>query len=277
MSDEPAPRGFRWQALFQRATEAMFVLDRRRRLLFINRAAEQLTGLPLERARGLVCRRPRPVGPDDPAEDLLAHVLTPPPEALHGEFARARRLFVARSRPEPGPPQWWDVEFFPLRQAGPREGYLLVGRLLPRPAETPSAAPVLPERLESLRLRRASRFTFDLLAGAGAAMQRLAEQARLASQVAVPALLVGERGAGKRMLARVIHAQGPAREAPSPLSIVADCPRRRWPTCCSRSGRVPAGRAWGRSTSPSRPCCRATCNSASANGSRRPRRGADRG
>ncbi len=225
MSEEtPAPvpdrgsRPFRWQALLQRASEALFVLDRRRRLLFVNRAWEQLTGVPADRARGLVCRHPRPAAPDDSTHTLLTHNLTPPAEALQGEVARTRRLFAPRTHRESGgvtAPRWWDVEFFPLRQSGPREGYLLLGRVLPVPeaAGQPGGVPaVLPERLESLRLKRAGRCSFDLFEGGQPALRRLVEQARLASQVRVPALIVGEPGVGKRTLARVIHAHGPARE-----------------------------------------------------------------
>jgi DNA-binding NtrC family response regulator len=40
----------------------------------------------------------------------------------------------------------------------------------------------------------------------------VADQVRLASQVAVPVLLAGEPGAGKAWLARLIHYQGPGRE-----------------------------------------------------------------
>ena len=45
--DSPTPKSpeFRWQALFQKARDAVFVLNRRRRILFVNRAWEGLTGL----------------------------------------------------------------------------------------------------------------------------------------------------------------------------------------------------------------------------------------
>jgi hypothetical protein len=219
MSDDLPARGFRWQALLQRAAEAVFVLDRRRRLLFVNRAWERLTDMPADRARGLVCRRPRPAGPDDSPEEVLAHVLTPPPEAIQGRFCQVRRLFLARAA-RPSPPQWWDVEFFPLLQSGPRDGFLILGRLAPRPVELPAPPPVLPERLEGLRLKRAARFTFDLLTSPVPAMRRLAEQARLASQVSAPVVIRGERGSGKRTVARVIHYQGGRRDNPF---VALDC------------------------------------------------------
>src|SRR5262245_52597250 len=98
-----ASRPFRWQALLGRASDPVFVLDRRCRVLFVNRAWERLAGVPAERVRGLNCRRPRPAGPDEPVEDLLAHALTPPADALRGRFARSRRLFVPRARPDAPP------------------------------------------------------------------------------------------------------------------------------------------------------------------------------
>src|SRR5690348_2891472 len=111
MSEEPpsgAPRklakNFRWQAFFQRCAEPLFVLDRLRRLLFVNRAWEVLTGISAEQAHVLVCRRSRPVAVDDPAEEILAHALTPPPEVLHGAGGHVRRLLPGRAAAQ----RWWD-------------------------------------------------------------------------------------------------------------------------------------------------------------------------
>ena len=214
MSDEPRRQAFRWQALLQRAGEAVFVLDRRRRLLFVNRAFEALTGLSAERARGLVCRRPRPTGAEAPAEDLVAHLLTPPPEVRAGQFARARRLFhdrTGRSDPPPAP-VWWDVEFLPLRQAALEEGVLVLGRIVPPPALPSIPAVLLPERLVGLRQRVAGRYSFELLASQYPSMRRLERQVRLAIETRAVVLFVGEPGTGKETLARLVHCQGHDRE-----------------------------------------------------------------
>lgn len=234
MSDEVPPqppaappaggrKGFRWQTLLQRVIEPVFVLDRRRRLLFVNPAWERLTGHEADRVRGLPCRRPRPVGADAPAEELLAHLLTPPPESAQGQTARVRRLYSrsAQLPAKPGQspsPCWWDLEFFPLRQDG-AAGCLFVGRIIPVPAavvpgEPTSAGPplLLPERLEGLRLRHLDRYGFALLHSVSPAMQRVVQQVRLTLAQTAPVLLVGEPGSGKRTVARVLHYQGPARE-----------------------------------------------------------------
>lgn len=66
-------------------------------------------------------------------------------------------------------------------------------------AEPPS------ENLVLLRQRRVERFRLDDWASPLPAMRRLVEQIRLAGQVAVPVLLLGEAGVGKHFLARTIH------------------------------------------------------------------------
>ena len=60
---KPLAATFRWQAFFGRTADPVFVLDRRRRLLFVNAAWESLTGVPAGDAHRLVCRRPRPPVP----------------------------------------------------------------------------------------------------------------------------------------------------------------------------------------------------------------------
>lgn len=222
MSEEPsrdaAPKRlaktFRWQASFERCAEPLFVLDRRRRLLFVNRAWETLTGMAKEQAHLLVCRRPRPVSADDSPEDILAHALTPPPEVLRGASGHVRRLL-------PGPaPRWWDVEFLPLLQEGEQGGYLILGRIRPVSAVGPLNDYALSEKLVNLRQRRIERFGLDAWDSSLPAMRRLATQVRLASQVTTPVLLVGEAGSGKQTLARTIHYLSPRRDG---ACAVLDC------------------------------------------------------
>lgn len=217
MSDDKPRRPFRWQALLHRAAAAVFVLDRRRRLLFINAAFERLAGLTLDRARGLHCRHARPVGPDATLDERLAHALTPPPEAARGHVARARRLFVPRAG---AAPVWWDVEHFPLRAAGP--GHLIIGRVLPVEAPAGQGPELLPERLAALRAQHAGRFSLELLASATPAMARLAAQLRLAAATDAAVHFVGEPGAGKHTAARVLHQLSAARERPF---VALDCAR----------------------------------------------------
>jgi DNA-binding NtrC family response regulator len=209
-------KNFRWQAFFQRCAEPLFVLDRHRRLLFVNRAWETLTGMTAEQAHVLVCRRPRPATVDDPPEEILAHALTPPPEVLRGAGGRVRRLLPGRRAER----RWWEVEFLPFRQEGKQGGYLLLGRIRLLPVVEPVADNPLSEKLINLRQRRVERFGLDAWISEVPAMRRLVEQVRLAAQVTSPVLLVGEAATGKQTLARTIHYLSSRRDG---ACAVLDC------------------------------------------------------
>jgi transcriptional regulator with AAA-type ATPase domain len=209
---------FRWQAFFQRSPEPLFLLDRHQRLLFVNRAWEEATGVPASQAHLLRCRRHRPAAADDPPEQVLEHALTPPAEVLRGAPGKARRLLPGRGDAR----RWWDVEFFPLAAGGKAGGRAVLGRITPVPADTPAATTPLPERVVALRERQARRHGPELLTSLVPAARRLAEQVRLAAQVSVPVLLVGEPGTGKRTLARATHFLGPGRER---ACAALDCER----------------------------------------------------
>ena len=212
-----AEQRFRWQALFQRAQEPLFVLNRKKAIVYVNSAWERLTGLAALEARHLICRRRQPATSTDTVLEILGHVLCPPSEVLQGQACQVRRLLPMVS----GSPRCWDVEFTPLRE----EGRLLavLGRILAQPVTTSSAVvPPLPERLLTLRQQARQRRESAFPHGEGPAQQRLAEQIRLVASVSSPAVLVGEPGSGKRTLAGLIHQRGRQREQ---ALAVLDCTR----------------------------------------------------
>src|SRR5437764_5556657 len=100
---------FRWQTLFQQAGEPLFLLNRRRRVLFVNRAWEALTGLALAEVKGQVCRR-RPRGILVEKMELVLAALAPPPEVMEGDAGQVRRVWAVGSMS--GSCQ---ISFFPLR------------------------------------------------------------------------------------------------------------------------------------------------------------------
>src|SRR5947209_18487141 len=105
----------RWHTLFQDAAEPLFLLNRRRRVLFVNRAWETLTGLTLAEVKGRVCRRRALRLFAEKAEFVLG-AMAPTPEVAQGEPGQARRLVGLGTVPA-----WWQVAFFPLRA---RDGLL---------------------------------------------------------------------------------------------------------------------------------------------------------
>lgn len=239
---------FRWQSFFRRAAEPFFLLDRRRRILFVNPAWEQLTGLSAARARGLACRPGVPTATERGWEEEVTRALAPPPEVPDGQSARVRRLLPGTPLTASAARQWWDVEFFPLRTQGKKRTHLLavLGKITPvhgsaSLSTNAGQAPVhdLPERLAALRedlarrlpagevqrlwqpedllaLRHdlADRYRLELLPAESPALRRVVNQVRLAAHSRAAVLLVGEAGTGKHWLARAIHHHGVTREQP---------------------------------------------------------------
>src|SRR5215471_12374634 len=139
--DDPSSIGFRWQALFQHCSEPLFVLNRQRRVLFVNRAWEALTGLAQTEVKGQVCRR-RPRGIIAEKTELVLSALTPPPEVMAGEPGQARRAAGAA-------PGWWQVRYFPLR--GEHGLVAVVGTIVALAWPHGAVVQPLPEKLEALR------------------------------------------------------------------------------------------------------------------------------
>jgi DNA-binding NtrC family response regulator len=199
-ADAASAEAFRWQALFQRAAEPLFLLSRRRRILFTNTAWQQLTGIAGPEARTLVCKRYRAAEPG--SREALLHALSPPAEVLAGAPARCRRVLA-----RPGGGEWaWEVAFFPFRAADTLLGIL--GRIVPEPAAAGALGAPLPARLLALRDRLAHWHQLDRLGGEQPLLRRVREQMRLAAETLAPVLLVGEAGVGKQWAARAIHQQG---------------------------------------------------------------------
>jgi DNA-binding NtrC family response regulator len=200
----------RLAALFHRAREAVFLLDGRRRIAYVNPAWETLTGYTAEKVTGLVCE-PRGPGRDGNLESLGAS-FCPPPEALAGRPSGGTALIVHLA----GERQWRRIEFWPYHgESGALLG--LVG-LVRDPNDAPHApesdAMRLRSELQELRENLIARHGLDSLIGRGASHRRLLDQVSAAAATDVPVLIVGETGAGKRTIARIIHARGPRPKSP---------------------------------------------------------------
>ena len=102
----PTPRvtAFEPNPLWQRAREPIFWLDPSLKLVWVNRAWEELTGHAASSVLGLTCQAHGPTRAGDPAD--LAASFHPPPEAMAGQPAgqpdadlpRRRRAALAPDR-----------------------------------------------------------------------------------------------------------------------------------------------------------------------------------
>ena len=84
--------GVRLDALWKNTREAVFVLNGERRLTYVNRAWEELTGYDAGAVLGLACHGQ--VSPDAGDTSGLAASFCPPPEAMDGRPAGGLTLIV---------------------------------------------------------------------------------------------------------------------------------------------------------------------------------------
>lgn len=191
----------RWPALFHDNTRPLFVLNRARRLRFVNTAWEKLTGEAAADVLGKACLRK---GPTEP----LFRALAPPPELSEKQVAVVRRP----APPQQNGPPWWDVTFVKLSEVGGGSGFLgLIDVIAPAPGQP---AKTVSPHLGSLRKRHAEAYSFDLFAGASLKAELFLNRLRHASASTAPVWLQGEPGSGKETAARVIHHNSPKREQP---------------------------------------------------------------
>src|SRR4051812_16238127 len=102
-------RSDRWPGLFRGSSDALFLLNARRQILYVNPAWERLTNLVLADVRGQSCKRsPRPEA-GEPFQLTLA-ALAPPTEVLEGNAVSLRRRLTIGSQT-----CWWQISFLPLR------------------------------------------------------------------------------------------------------------------------------------------------------------------
>ncbi|MFO0908289.1 MAG: sigma 54-interacting transcriptional regulator [Isosphaeraceae bacterium] len=202
--------GARVDHLLQGAREPAFWLNAELRLVWVNKAWEELTGHAASSVVGLLCQPHGPTRPGDPVG--LGGSLYPPPESLGGRPASARTLIMHPS----GERLWRRIEFLPFH--GPRgelAGLLGLVRGLDESASCPdSESQRLRAELLEVRDRLQARQGLDNLIGRGPAHRRLLDQIAAAAASSVPVLVVGEAGTGRRLVARTIHQMGTRRQSP---------------------------------------------------------------
>jgi DNA-binding NtrC family response regulator len=194
--------------LLDRAGAPVYVLDDERRIIFINRAAEQWTGYDQASLLGQECRYHSSAEVTGAA--AVAAALCPPPESLAGRCVRALVSLPGNEAAGAHAPR--QVDFVPL----PDDDRQVVGVaafVLPASAcdsrerdedDEPTAAE-LHERIRRYRSEWAGRFSADRLVGDSPAMQQVRNQVALAGQSTASVLLVGPTGSGRQHVARAVH------------------------------------------------------------------------
>lgn len=205
------------------ASVPLYVLDGRRRIVFINAACRDWLG---ERAASAIGHEGRyHTIADASGEVPVADLLCPPPEVFAGTRMTVQLAIHAA---DDGQPVNSRVEFIPLPGSGDESAAVLAvvsvearaaAELESRAGECPAE---LHAQLQRLLAARRGRFGFDRLVGDSPQLERVRSQSQLAATSMAATLIVGPAGSGRRRLAYSIHEARP--EAARGLLVPLACP-----------------------------------------------------
>ncbi len=198
--------GVHLEGVLRNSRDPIYAVNSARRIVFVNRACEELVGVAGHELLGRECRFHGLTGDDRLVN--LAGSLCPPPEAFAGQSTLTQALIPLAD----GQRAWRSIQFWPCHGENGMLAVVLawIGSADPKPQA--DSARSWHTRLAELRHRLLERYGFDHIIAESPGMGRVLAQVRLAGQTSAPVLLVGEPGTGKEQLARTIHYQSALRE-----------------------------------------------------------------
>ncbi len=197
--------------LLDRASAPVYVLDEERRIIFLNRAAEQWTGYDQASLLGQECRYHSSAEVTGAA--AVAAALCPPPDSLAGRCVRATVSLPGENQTSgsgDGTPR--QVDFVPLAGDDAQVVGILAFVLSRAAGDSADAnedgeptAAELHQQIRRYRRELASRTSSDRLMGDSPAMRQIRNQVALAADNTASVLLIGPAGSGRQHVARAIH------------------------------------------------------------------------
>ena len=200
-------RRVRLETALNSVNSPVFLIDDRRRVAFLNRGCELLTGWTLADIGNSVCEFLSEVEPGSVEE--LTSALCPPPEAFDGVASPVPRFFAHRESRETASRL---VHFFPLSDDDGTACVLGIGISLPD-AQSTGDRSVLTEvhaELAALRHTIRDRYSLSSIVAKSRSMQRVLQQIDVARGTMAPVHIHGPDGSGRDHVARVIHYESPA-------------------------------------------------------------------
>lgn len=197
--------------------DGVFLLDRERRFVLFNAAAERITGFPRAELLGRACRCFDAMQCRDPQGRALSGVLCPQRQLAASAELDGLRQRMSIVRPD-GSQVWVESSYSRLRDSENGELTLCIMRDISdaRHHERELIASLNEWRAQAERLRAelAGRYGFGTLLAGSAAMLPVLERVRAAIACDAPVLVRGPVGSGKEFVARTIHDHGTRRAGP---------------------------------------------------------------
>lgn len=215
--------------LLGNAQDGIFVLDRQRGYVLINKAFERITGHPADQLIGRQCKCADTLHCQDDFGRSLSGVLCPAKGLFNGNRSTARqRMNIQRSD---GSRVWIETVYTPILDPDGRVEYVLgivrdASEAKEKEDEILNEMARLRDRVQQLSQEQKAHYGFDNIVSRSPLMTPVFEKVRAALHNTVAVLIHGESGAGKAFLARTIHTHSFQAEGPFvPINCAAFSPR----------------------------------------------------
>ena len=225
-------RRVRLETALNSVESPVFLVDSSRRVAFLNRGGERLTGWSLADIGKSVCEFVSDVEPGS-LEELTA-ALCPPPDSFEGTAGSSPRFFVHRETRETARRL---VHFFPLTDEAKTAFVLGLVTDLPEVHSVQDRSVLTDVHAELAALRHSirQRFSLSSMVARSRPMQRVLNQINVARETRVPVHICGPPGSGRDHVARVIHYESPASAR---VFVPVDCRNATAPELRESIGRL---------------------------------------
>jgi len=217
------------QEVLDHTHDGVFVLDRNRRFLYLNRACERITGYAAEELLSSSTPCWQIVECRDEQGRSLGGTLCPARVLEDATIDFARHLMQIKTKD--GQTRWLDVLYTPIRDSRRSGAEYVIGvirdateNILNRRQWKKTVASLRSE-IEELRRQMQEQYGFATIVTRCPAMRLVLEKIRSACTNESPVLIAGEPGTGKEMVARTIHYNGLQSKGPFvPVTAAAYSP-----------------------------------------------------